>query len=119
MRARTLAWLLPLIALAGCHSPFVQATITNQGPPLHTVELDYPSQSFGTQTLATNQVFHYRFKVQGSGPLKLQFVDPAGKVRSATGPSLHDGAEGTLAVTINPHGEVAWVPNLSSPSQAR
>lgn len=90
----------------------MQTTITNQGATIHTLEVDYPSQSFGTETLGTNQVFHYRFKVQGSGPVKMQFQDATGKMRSSTGPSLAEGAEGTIAVTITPDARVSWTPTV-------
>jgi hypothetical protein len=99
-----------LLACNGCHSAFVQTTITNQGPTIHTLEVDYPSQSFGTETLASGQVFHYRFKVQGSGPVKLQFQDAAGKTRSSIGPTLAEGVEGIITVTIAPDDHVSWAP---------
>jgi len=102
-----------LVFLAtGCHSAFIQTTITNQGPTLHTLEVDYPSQSFGTQTLAAGQTFHYRFKVQGSGPIKLQFQDASGKLHASEGPTLEEGSEGSIAVTISPANEVSWSPRL-------
>ena len=102
-----------MLALTGCHSAFVQTTILNQGPVVRTVELDYPSQSFGTEILNTNQAFHYRFKVQGSGPVKLQFMDTARKMHTSKGPTLAEGAEGNLSVTITPAGDVTWSPILA------
>ncbi len=102
-----------MLALSGCHSAFVQTTILNQGPVVRTVELDYPSQSFGTETLNTNQAFHYRFKVQGSGPVKLQFMDTGRKMHTSNGPTLAEGAEGNLSVTITPAGDVTWSPMLA------
>lgn len=104
--------MLVLLTATGCHSAFIQTTIINQGPTIHTVEMDYPSQSFGTETLAAGQTFHYRFKVQGSGPVKLQFQDATGKTRTSTGPRLEEGAEGTIAVTISQDLEVKWATAL-------
>jgi len=106
-----------LIAVSGCHSAYVQTTVTNLGPPIRTVELDYPSQSFGTTILTTNQVFHYRFKVQGEGPVKIQYTDSANKQQTATGPLLHEGAEGSLAVIIQPDGKVEWKPDAGLSSK--
>ncbi len=97
----------------GCHSAFIQTTITNQGPALHTLEVDYPSQSFGTQTLAAGQTFHYRFKVQGSGPIKLQFQDASGKPHTSEGPTLEEGSEGFIAVTITPDLSAEWHTDLT------
>ena len=99
--------------LSGCHSAFVQTTILNQGAPIRTVELDYPSQSFGTEVLTTNQSFHYRFKVQGSGPVKLQFMDSSRKMHVSNGPMLNEGSEGALSATVSPTGEVIWSPLLA------
>jgi hypothetical protein len=56
-----------LMAAWGCHSAFVETTIKNNGPtPIHVIEVDYPSASFGTQTLAARSAYNYRFKIQGS-----------------------------------------------------
>ena len=64
---RTLALLTCLIAFAGCHSPYVAATVSNRtSQPIDLLEVDYPSASFGTQSLAPGADFHYRFKVLGS-----------------------------------------------------
>ena len=81
----------------GCHSAFVQTSITNLGPPITTFEVDYPSQSFGAEQLGANSVFKYRFKVQGSGPVKLTYNDSGGKPHTSTGPELNEKSEGTLA----------------------
>ncbi len=102
-----------LATITGCHSAFVQTTILNQGPTVRTVEIDYPSQSFGTEILNTNQAFHYRFKVQGSGQVKLLFMDDARKMHTAKGPTLSEGAEGNLSVTITPAGNVNWSPLIA------
>ena len=90
----------------------MQTSVTNLGPPIHTLEIDYPSQSFGVQQLATNGIFHYRFKVQGSGPVKLQYFDPAGKPHNATGPTLEEHMEGSLVVMLTQNGKVEWHPSL-------
>jgi hypothetical protein len=103
-----------LTLLAGCHSPFVEATIENQGTSaIHLVEVDYPSASFGVGTLAAKGQFHYRFKIQGSSALKLEFTDPQGKVHDVDGPELQQGQEGRLAIVIGPDGNVNWQPSLT------
>ena len=105
------------MALTACHSPFVQTSITNLGPPIHTLEIDYPSQSFGVQQLATNQTFKYRFKVQGSGPIKLQYFDPAGKAHSSTGPELAENEEGSITILLTAAGQTEWRPGLETPKK--
>jgi hypothetical protein len=103
-----------LSLLAGCHSPFVEATIDNQGSAaLHMIEVDYPSASFGVGNLSGKSQFHYRFKIQGSGPLKLEFTDPQGKVRNLEGPVLNQGQEGRIVITIDGAQQVTWQPSLT------
>ncbi len=97
-----------LLCATGCHSAYVEATIRNQTTqPITLVEVDYPSASFGTQTLAPNQDFHYRFKILGSGNLKFIYTDAAHAEHNAVGPSLAEGDEGTLLVSLDPAG-VHW-----------
>lgn len=103
------------LALTGCKSRFIEATIVNQGPTLHVLEFDYPSASFGANQIATGAIFHRRFKVQGEGPLSLQFEDSEGHNHTASGPNVALGDEGTLQVTITPTGAVTWSPNLTNP----
>jgi hypothetical protein len=101
-----------LIAIAGCHSPYVEATISNRtSKPLQLIEVDYPSASFGTQTLAPGQDYHYRFKVLGQGKLKLSYTDSANHDHKADGPELKEGAEGPLTILVDDNG-AHWQMNL-------
>jgi hypothetical protein len=106
---------LCLFAVTGCKSRFVEATIVNQGPTLHVLEFDYPSASFGANQIASGASYHRRFKVQGDGPLSLQYEDAEGHSHTAAGPNVKLGDEGTLQVTITPAGAVTWSPNLTNP----
>ena len=97
--------LLALFALAGCHSPFIDATLSNRTPePVKLIEVDYPSASFGVQFLAPGQDFHYRFKVIGEGAMKLTWTDAANREHKSEGPTVKEGAEGPLAIAIGPDG---------------
>jgi hypothetical protein len=94
--------LAAVLSLTGCHSATIAATISNHtAERLTLVELDYPSASFGTQTLAPGQDFHYRFKVIGSGPTTVLWTDSARHDRKVPGPVLREGDEGKLTVTFN------------------
>ena len=94
-----------LLFATGCHSAYIETTLRNAtGHAITLVELDYPSASFGTQSLAPNQDFHYRFKILGSGDLKLTYTDFNNQDRKANGPALHEGDEGTLLITVTPSG---------------
>jgi hypothetical protein len=102
----TLVVLAAGLALSGCHSAFIDATISNRtNQTVALIEVDYPSASFGTQTLAPGQDFHYRFKVLGNGPTTLLWTDEAHHDRKASGPELREGDEGKLAVTFNPNAD--------------
>lgn len=67
---------------------------------MSVVQVEYPSASFGVQTLAPAGVFHYRFKVYGSGPVKLSYFDAKAREHHDAGPTLNEGDEGTLKITL-------------------
>ena len=94
---------LLLCLLGGCHSAFVAASITNHtGGAIRLLEVDYPSASFGTQDLANGAEFHYRFKLIGNGPVKLSWTDAVQKDHESVGPTLTEGQEGKLSITVGP-----------------
>jgi hypothetical protein len=103
MRLTHLFVLAAALTLTGCHSAYIEATISNRTPePLSLIELDYPSASFGTQTLAPGQDFHYRFKVLGNGPTTLLWTDAAHRDHKSSGPTLHENDEGALTIAVTP-----------------
>jgi hypothetical protein len=105
-----LALLATLIATTGCHSPYIVATVSNHMTrPIELLEVDYPSASFGTQNLAPGADFHYRFKILGSGAMKLLYTDSAHHDHKSDGPYLKEGAEGPLVIVIADTG-VTWQP---------
>lgn len=94
---------------SGCHSALITATLSNRSRvPITLVELDYPSASFGVQQLAPGQDYQYRFKVIGDGPAKVIWSQPLKADQNSSGPELHGGDEGTLAITFIPSGTVVW-----------
>ncbi len=94
---------LALAALTGCHSHYVSIDVHNStGRPITLVEVDYPTASFGVDTLATGATYHYRFKILGDGPSKILWTDAAQQEHTVAGPSLAEGQEGTLTVSITP-----------------
>jgi hypothetical protein len=101
-------WMTPLLALAGCRSPYIEATVHNaSGAAVTVVEVDYPSASFGKESLADGAEFHYRLKIQGSGPLKVLWTDAANHDHAVAGPQLREGEEGRMAVTLT-GSSAAW-----------
>jgi hypothetical protein len=109
----TLALLAGLVPIAGCRSPYVAATVRNRtSQPIDLLEVDYPSASFGTENLAPGADFHYRFKVLGSGGMKLLYTDSSHHDHKVDGPTLHEGAQGNLQIAITPQG-VSWKPDAT------
>jgi hypothetical protein len=100
--------LVAVVGLSGCKSRYVEATVHNgSGAAVSVVEVDYPSASFGKETLADGADYHYRFKVQGGGALKVLWTDKGNQDHSVAGPQLREGDEGTLRVTIREK-DAAW-----------
>lgn len=97
------------LAPLGCHSAYIAATISNHtGSPVSLIEVDYPSASFGTQTLSPGQEFHYRFKVLGTGHTSVQWTDASNREQKNSGPDLHEGDDGTLTITLRPGAAPSW-----------
>ena len=102
-----------LLLFAGCHSHYIQATITNgSGATISVVQIDYPSASFGTQQLQPGAAFPYRFKLLGSGPIKLTFIDGKNQEHTQTGPYLNEGQEGRMEINIAPGNHADFVTSL-------
>jgi len=100
---------------SGCHSRHIDSLIDNRtGAAIHQLEIDYPSASFGVDTLTPGQVYKYRFQVRGEGPLKLQYTDSTGKQVHLQGSPLFEGDEGQYLVILLPDGKVHWVPSLQN-----
>ena len=101
---------LSLLALAGCHSAYVETTVSNRSSQtMRLIEVDYPSASFGTQALAPGADFHYRFKVLGEGKMKLIYTDAANQEKKFEGPLLKESSEGQLSIIITDTG-ADWKP---------
>lgn len=109
------ATLFACLSLSGCRSPFVQTAIVNHsGGTVRLIEVDYPSASFGTQQIADGATYQYRFKIQDSGPVKITFTGADNSVCNSTGPTLNEGEQGSLTITLESGGKVTWTPELSS-----
>ena len=92
-----------LLAASGCKSAYVSATVVNHtGAPVTLVEVDYPSASFGRESLPDGASFPYRFKILGSGATKVTWTDAAHHEHTTAGPDLHEGQQGQLAITLSP-----------------
>lgn len=110
--------LLTLVGFAcGCHSYHIDATVENHtGSAIDLLEVDYPSASFGADSLAAAAEYHHRFQVRGSGQIKVQYSDSSShQARQITGPELFEGQEGRLEIILLPGGRVDFHPDLTPP----
>lgn len=121
----TRGWTLSLalacaLALASCKNwkgEWVVTTVENHtGQPVRQLEVDYPSASFGSNSLASGASMHYRFQILGSGPVKVDYTTADGKTSHAQGLALAERQHGTLTVRLLPMGKVEFVPNLQPAS---
>jgi hypothetical protein len=100
--------------MAGCHSYHIDATIENRtGAAVQLLEVDYPSASFGSDAIAAGADYHYRFDVQGSGPISVEYTGANHAQVKKTGPTLFDRQEGRLVIVLLPGGEVEFHPQLT------
>ena len=103
-----------LLVLVACHSYHIDITIENRtGAPVQLIEVDYPSASFGVDSLANGATFNYRFQVRGNGRLKLSFTAADGKQVQITGPALAEHQQGRLEIVLLPGSRADFLPHLT------
>ena len=97
------------ILLSACRSYHIDATIENRtGAPVRLLEVDYPSASFGADHLDAGAIFHYRFQVRGSGPLKISYTTENGSSIQIIGPTLFERQQGRLEILLLPGGKASF-----------
>lgn len=115
MRGASLLLIALAVVVAGCQSPWVQATVVNdENTPVNVVEVTYPGGTFGTQSIAAHGTFRYPFHILTNDVISIDFNDAAGHSHTQKGPALRQGQAGTLRIDIGPDGKVAWTPELRS-----
>lgn len=103
-----------LIGAAGCHSYHIDMTVENRtGGAIQLLEMDYPSASFGADSLAADAVFRYRIQVRGNGPLKVEYTGSDGRQAQITGPTLAERQQGRMQIVLLPGGKAAFHPELT------
>ena len=99
---------------AGCHSYHVDTTVENRtGGAIQLLEVDYPSASFGANSLAADAIFHYRIQLRGSGPVKVQYTAGDGRPAQIDGPTLTEPQQGRLEIVLLPGGRAEFHPQLT------
>jgi hypothetical protein len=115
-RIRLLATILlgALIVASGCRSYHIEITVENRtGANIQLLEVDYPSASFGADSLAADTDFHYRIQVQGAGPLKVQYTAPGGVKSQVSGPTISERQKGHMEIVLLPGGKAEFHPALT------
>jgi hypothetical protein len=107
-----------LLMVAGCHSYHIETTVENRtGAAIQLLEVDYPSASFGADSLAADAILHYRIQLRGSGQIKVQYTTGGGAQaqhqEQMTGPELAERQEGRLQIVLLPQGKVEFHPELT------
>lgn len=106
--------LLAAVALTACHSYHVETTVENRtGAKIEQLEVDYPSASFGKDSLGDGEDYHYRFQINGNGALKVQYTQ-AGQQKQIAGPALAEQQEGRLEIVLLPGGKAEFHPELTA-----
>lgn len=109
--------LLSALIFPACHSYHIDATIENRtGAPIQLLEVDYPSASFGADSLAAGADFHYRFQVRGSGQLKISYTAANGQTVQISGPNLVERQQGRLEIVLEPGGKAQFSLQLTPPA---
>jgi hypothetical protein len=107
--------LLGFSTITACHSYHIEATVENHtGGTVTLLEVDYPSASFGKDTLATDEVFHHRIQTRGDGPITVQYTGPHGRAVQVQGPEIYEQQEGSIEIVLLPNGKAEFHPALSA-----
>ena len=113
-------FVLAYLAISGCHSAHVEVTVVNQtGGPVRLLEVDYPSASFGADSLAAGATMHYRIQLQGNGPLKVLYTAGDNRQTQIQGPTVAEGQAGKLEIILEPAGKAEFHPLLGPGATAR
>lgn len=98
--------LLFLICFAGCKThPFAVTVENRTGADIRLLEVDYPSASFGADSLAAGQTMRSGIHLIGSGKTKVMYMTPGKRQVTITGPALHEDQEGVLQIVLLPAGK--------------
>jgi hypothetical protein len=103
-----------LFVATGCHSYHVETTVENHtGGPIRLLEVEYPSASFGVNSMAAGEEYHYRIQLRGSGLLKVQYTGSDGRKSQVEGQMLFERQEGRIEIVLLPGGKAEFHPDLT------
>ena len=98
---RFAAALVFVIAMAGCRAHVVKIILTNtSAEPIKTIIVDYPSATFGKDTLAPRETYFSLVKPTDKGPIKVRFTDAQGASHAYASISLQQGDDGSVNIKL-------------------
>jgi len=111
------ALLMPcFLALAGCRAYLVRTTVVNRtGAVVNLLEVDYPSASFGVDSMAPGAQYHQRLQFRDQGPLTVAYTGAQRHQYTVTGPTLYEKQQGSLEIDLLPGGKVEFHAHLTPP----
>src|SRR6476646_3413631 len=90
-----------VIAVAGCRAHVVKISLTNiSAEPIKTIIVDYPSATFGKDTLAPGETYFSLVKPVDKGPIKVRFTDAQGSNHAYESISLQQGDDGSVDIRL-------------------
>lgn len=90
-----------VIALAGCRAHVVKIILTNASPePIKTIIVDYPTATFGKDTLAPHETYFSLVKPVDKGPITVRFTDAQGGSHIYKSISLQQGDDGSVDIKL-------------------
>ena len=99
--------------LTGCKSYWIDTTVKNEtGQQIRELEVDYPTASFGINSVAPGASMHYRLQVRGSGPMKVEYLTSDGKTVHLQGTTLSERQQGQITIRLLPAGKAEFLPSI-------
>jgi hypothetical protein len=93
--------LLFVIAMAGCRARVVKIILTNTSTgPIKTIIVDYPTATFGKDTLAPGETYFSLVKPVDKGPITVRFTDAQGGSHTYKSASLQPGDDGWVNIKL-------------------
>jgi hypothetical protein len=107
-------FMVAALFVSACHSYHIETIVENHtGGLIQLLEVEYPSASFGVNSLTAGADYHYRIQVRGSGPLKVQYTGSDGRTAQAEGPMLVERQEGRIEIVLLPGRKAEFHPDLT------
>ncbi len=111
---------LPAILLIGlslftaCHSYHIEATVENHtGGTVTLLEVDYPSASFGSDTLAADGSFSSPYPDPRQRSHHRSVHRTHGRAVQVQGPDIYEQQEGSIEIVLLPNGKAEFHPALT------